>query len=169
MKKARKVKLLVLDVDGTLTDGKLYIDHKGNETKSFYAQDGAALKMLMNAGIKVALLSGRRSLSVEKRAQELGIDDLYQAVEEKFTVLGNLMKKYNVSLSEVSFVGDDITDLPLIRQVGYSFAPANARQIVKQFSHYVTESNGGEGAVAEACEKILRMEGLWDEYISKYL
>jgi 3-deoxy-D-manno-octulosonate 8-phosphate phosphatase (KDO 8-P phosphatase) len=169
MPEEKRVKLLVVDVDGTLTDGKIYIDQKGNETKSFYVQDGSALKMLMSTGVKVAFLSGRDSLSVEKRARELGIHNLYQGIEDKFSVLAELMKQYNITLSEVAFIGDDLPDLPVLRQVGFSVSPQNASRVIKEFSHYVTEARGGEGAVAEACEKILRRHGDWDKLVSEYL
>ncbi len=169
MPKAEKVSLLVVNVDGTLTDGKIYIDQDGNEIKSFYAQDGPALRMLMDAGIRVAFLTGRTSRSVEKIASELGVTDLFQGAEDKFAVLSGLLAKFNLGLSEVAFIGDDLTDLPLIRQVGFSFAPANARSVVREFAGFVTKADGGEGAVAEICEKILRQQGKWDELLSGYL
>lgn len=169
MHRADKVKLLMLDVDGTLTDGKIYLDQEGNETKAFHVQDGVAMKMLQAAGVRIAVVTGRRSRTVEKRARELGIADLYQGVEDKFAVLAELLKKYGLEISEVAFVGDDIPDLPVLRQVGLSFATANARAIVKDFVHVVTRAGGGEGAVAEVCERILRDQGRWDALIEPYL
>ena len=169
MPSKEKLSLLVLDVDGVLTNGSVFLDGSGREFKAFYTQDGSALRMLMKAGFHVALLSGRRSEAVEKRAEELGIEEVHQGVEDKFTVLSGLLKKYGLTLSQVAFMGDDLPDLPMIRQVGFSYAPANARPIVKDFAQYVTEARGGEGAVAEVCEKILRQKGLWDELVSQYL
>jgi 3-deoxy-D-manno-octulosonate 8-phosphate phosphatase (KDO 8-P phosphatase) len=166
---SEKLSLLVLDVDGVLTDGSVLLDASGKEFKAFCTQDGSALRMLMKAGFRVALISGRSCEAVEKRAEELGIEEVHQGVTDKLAVLSGLLEKFGLTLAQVAYMGDDIPDLPMIRQVGFSYAPANARPIVKDFAQYVTEARGGDGAVAEVCEKILRQNGLWDELLSQYL
>ncbi len=169
MPSATQIRLLVIDVDGTLTDGRIYIDQAGNEMKSFYAHDGTALKLLMESGILVAFITARTSQSVPRWAAELGVVEIYQGVEDKFSVLSELQRKYSLNLSQVAYIGDDLSDLPLVRQVGSSYAPADARPIVREFARHVTSARGGQGAVAECCEDILRRQGKWDDLVSKYL
>ncbi len=165
----RKTKLLVIDVDGTMTDGKIYIDSNGNEIKTFSAHDGTALKLLKDAGIEVVLLTARESPALTERARELGISDVHQGATDKIEVLTKYLNKFKVDLFETAYIGDDFSDLPVMRQVGYSFAVANAREPVKEFAHYVTEAKGGEGAVSEAVIKLLKAQNLYDKIIGRYL
>ncbi|MHC5079787.1 MAG: KdsC family phosphatase [Planctomycetota bacterium] len=165
----RDTKLLIIDVDGTMTDGKIYIDSTGNEIKAFSAHDGSALALLKGTGIRVAFITGRESQALDKRARELGVEDVFQGVQDKIKVLTELAAKYKLALHEVACIGDDFTDLPVMRQVGYSFAVANARESVKEFAHYVTEARGGEGAVSEAVMKLLKAQGLYDSIVDQYL
>lgn len=165
----RKTKLLIIDVDGTMTDGKIYLDDEGREIKAFSAHDGSSLNLLKETDIKVSFITGRESAALQNRARELGVGEVFQGVEDKIQVLQQLLEKYKIGLHEVAFIGDDYSDLPVMRQVGYSFAVANAREAVKEFAHYVTESRGGEGAVSEAVIKILKAQGLYDKIIGRYL
>jgi len=162
-------KLLIIDVDGTMTDGKIYIDADGKEIKAFSAHDGSALALLKETDIRVVFLTGRESRALEKRAGELNVGEVFQGVEDKLKILGDLTKKYKVGLHEIAYIGDDFNDLPVMRQVGFSFAVANAREAVKEFAHYVTEARGGDGAVSEAVMKILKAQGLYNKIVSKYL
>ena len=165
----RNIKLLIIDVDGTMTDGKIYIDAEGNEIKAFDAHDGLALNLLLAAGVRVAFITGRKSTAVTIRAKELGVEDVFQGVEDKIKILSDLLEKYNLSLFEVACIGDDFPDLPVMRQVGFSFAVANAREPVKEFAHYVTEAKGGEGAVSEAVMKFLKAQNRYDDIVGQYL
>jgi 3-deoxy-D-manno-octulosonate 8-phosphate phosphatase (KDO 8-P phosphatase) len=165
----KRTKLFIVDVDGTLTDGKIYLDGAGNEIKAFSAHDGSALKLLQQAGIRIAFITGRESPAVERRARELGIDEVHQGVGNKIAVLTDLLEKYNLNLDQVAFIGDDFNDLPIMRQVGYSFGVANARETVKEFAHFTTAAEGGNGAVSEAVVKILKAQGLYEKVINQFL
>jgi 3-deoxy-D-manno-octulosonate 8-phosphate phosphatase (KDO 8-P phosphatase) len=165
----KRTKLFIVDVDGTMTDGKIYIDAQGNEIKAFYAHDGSALNLLQQAGIRIAFLTGRDSPAVAERAKELGIEEVHQGVSDKIAVLTSLLEKYNLNLDEVAFIGDDFNDLPIMRQVGYSFAVANARETVKEFAHFTTSAEGGGGAVSEAAVKILKAQDLYEKVINQFL
>ncbi|MHC4780569.1 MAG: KdsC family phosphatase, partial [Planctomycetota bacterium] len=120
-------------------------------------------------GVRVAFVTGRKSKAVEKRAKELGVSDVFQGVPDKIQILQELLEKYSLGLFEVACIGDDFIDLSIMRQVGFSFAVANAREAVKEFAHFVTEAKGGEGAVSEAVMKILKSQGRYDDIISQYL
>lgn len=154
--KASKIKLLILDVDGVLTDGKLYIDHKGNETKSFHTQDGLGMRRLQNlTDIIIAVISGRHSLAVEHRLTELGVDHYYLGHENKITIFNQLIAQLNISKEEVAYVGDDLPDLDIMRIVQLSFAVENAVDEVKQKANLITKKSGGCGAVREVCDILI--------------
>lgn len=154
----RNPKLIILDVDGVLTDGRIIYDDKGNEYKIFNVQDGGGIELLKKAGIKVAFVSGRSSSIIDKRAKEFEIEDVYQGVNDKFAVLKELLIKYKLGPKDVCAVGDDVLDLPLMKKVGFPIAVNNARQEVKKIAKYVTNAKGGEGAVREIAEMLIKKQ-----------
>ncbi len=155
IKKAAKIKLLVLDVDGVLTDGKIWLTNDNEEYKSFHTQDGLGLKRLQKSEVTIAIISGRSSKVVAMRMQELGIEHVHQGVRDKLPLFQQLLKKLNLTNEQTAYVGDDLPDLPIMQQVGLSIAVANATDAIKQHASWITHKNGGEGAVREACELIL--------------
>lgn len=164
-----RVRLLSLDVDGVLTDGRLYFTDAGMELKTFSSQDGHALKMLQDCGIPVAIITGRRSRLVTRRARELGIRFLYQAARDKRLAFRDLLERSGVAAADVAHVGDDIPDLPVLRQAGLAIGVANQNPVLADHVHYVTRGQGGAGAVREVCELILRSQGRWDDALARYL
>ena len=166
--KLKKIKILILDVDGVLTDGRIIMDDSGREIKHFDVRDGHGLKIIQRYGIKVILLTGRQSEVVKHRARDLGIKEIYQKVFNKKEVLEKILRKHRLEAGEVAFVGDDIIDIPVLRAVGFSAAVADALAIVKKSVDYVTKYNGGCGAVREVCEMLLQAQGRWPEIAAKY-
>ena len=164
-----QIKLIVLDVDGVLTDGKLYIGSDGEEYKSFHTQDGMGISLAHYSGIKFAIITGRKSMAVSKRAEELKIDFVYQGISEKIKVLEEIIEKTGIQLNEICYVGDDINDLPILRIVGFPCAPRNAVPLVKKTVRFVASSNGGEGAVREIIEEILQKQRNYDQLIEDFL
>ncbi len=162
------IKLVVLDVDGTMTDGKIYIDNFGNESKSFNVKDGMAISQAIKQNIEVAIITGRSSKIVEIRASELGIFEVHQSVNDKVKKIKEISTRINISLSEICFIGDDINDLMAMQLVGYSACPRDAAQIVRSQVDYISQYNGGEGAVREIIEKILTEQGLWNIVLKQY-
>ncbi len=148
-------KILVLDVDGTLTDGKIYMSHDGELMKSFNIKDGYALSRLKNKGIIPVIITGRESVIVEKRCAELGIDEIYQGVSDKAATLKNVCTKLNITLDECAYIGDDLNDLECMELCGISACPRDAVAEVKEKVHYVCSSKGGEGAVREFCDYLI--------------
>jgi 3-deoxy-D-manno-octulosonate 8-phosphate phosphatase (KDO 8-P phosphatase) len=157
---AKKIKLLILDVDGVLTDGSIILDNFGNELKSFHVRDGHGIKMLMKAGIHVALITGRQSKVVEIRAHELGIRDVFQKCYDKKIAYDELAKKYSLDDSEIAYVGDDIIDIPVLKRSGLSVVVADADHETKAFAQFITTKEGGRGAVREFCDLLLKAKGL---------
>lgn len=166
--KLKKIKLLILDVDGVMTDGRIIMDDEGHEIKNFHVRDGHGIKVLQRYGIKVALLTGRKSRVVEYRARDLDIKDVYQKVYNKKEVFEKILRKYKLSAGEAAFIGDDIIDVPVLKSVGFSVAVADALDVVKKSVDYVTENKGGNGAVREICEMILKAQGKWPEIAARY-
>ena len=159
VKAAQKIKLLLLDVDGVLTDGKLYYGNSGEELKAFDIQDGLGIKLLQRGGIKVGIITGRSSMLLERRAKELAIEPLVQGREDKLTALNEPLEDMDISLDEIAFMGDDLPDLAVIRRVGLGITPANGNtQIVRQ-ALWQTIKPGGNGSVREAAELILEAQG----------
>lgn len=152
---AARVRLLVLDVDGVLTDGRLYYGARGEALKVFYVRDGLGLKLLAAAGVTVAVISGRRSGMTGKRCRELGVRHLLQGVEDKLAAFNKLRSRLGVSPSVCACVGDDVPDVPLMREVGLSFAVADAHPQARSAAHVVTALPGGRGAVREVCDYLL--------------
>jgi len=167
--KLRKIKLLLLDVDGVLTDGKIVYTDQGEEIKSFDVKDGHGLKLLMRAGIDVALVTGRKSKVVKHRAKDLGITLVYQQVWDKREVLNKILQEKGISEDAIAFVGDDLVDLPIIERVGFSATVADGIEEVKQRVDYISPQKGGERAVRGICELILKAQGRWDEVTKQYL
>ena len=166
--KLKGIKLLILDVDGVMTDGRIVIDNEGRETKNFDVRDGHGIKILQRYGIKVAILTGRQSKVVEYRAKDLEIGDVYQGAFNKKEVFGIILEKHKLSASAVAFMGDDIVDIPVLKSVGFSAAVADAIDVVKKSVDYITRNKGGHGAVRELCEMILQAQGKWPEIAAKY-
>ena len=163
-----KIKLLILDVDGVMTDGRIIMDDEGREIKNFNVRDGHGLKLIQRYGIKVAILTGRQSKVVEHRAKDLEIKDVYQKVYNKKEVFDKILKKHKLSANDAAFIGDDIVDIPVLRRVGFSVAVADAADVVKKSVDYVTKNRGGHGAIREVCEMILQAQDKWREIAAKY-
>ena len=168
-KLSKHIKLIVLDVDGVMTDGRIILDNHGNELKAFYVRDGHGIKLAIRAGIIMAIITGRHSGVVEKRAVELGIKDVYQGVKEKLPAYLELLSKYNLKDEEVAFMGDDIVDIPLMRRVGLAAAPSDADELTKEKADFVSIKRGGRGAVRDFVELILRASNKWDSIIEEYI
>jgi YrbI family 3-deoxy-D-manno-octulosonate 8-phosphate phosphatase len=158
---AAKIKLLILDVDGVLTDGRIIINDSGEEIKCFHVRDGHGLRLLMNAGIHVVIITGRKSKTVEHRARDLGIREVYQGVKDKESLLKELIQYKNLDKEKVCCMGDDLPDLPMFNQVGVSIAVADACIELRTEADFVTRKRGGKGAVREVCELILKAQGKW--------
>lgn len=165
---AKGIKLLILDVDGVLTDGSIILDNEGNEFKSFHVRDGHGIKMLIRAGIHVAIITGRYSKVVERRAYELGITEVYQKSHDKRVAYRQLIEKHSVDEKEVAYIGDDIVDIPLLKRSGFSVVVADAAEEAKTAAMMITENKGGRGAVREICDFLLKARGLWEDIIDGY-
>ena len=163
--RARRVRLLLMDVDGVLTAGHVYLlplaDGTTAEMKAFHSQDGAGLKMAVDAGLRTGVISGRQSPAMTRRAQEVGMAFVYQGRGEKIPAYEEILQAAGVLDSEVAYIGDDLPDLPVLLRVGLAIAVANAVPEVRRAAHYVTHRSGGEGGVREAIEGILKAQGKW--------
>ena len=157
--KARAIRLLVLDVDGVLTDGRLYFSPRGEELKCFDVRDGYGLKSVQRAGITVAVISGRRSAAVEARARELGIEHVHQGIEDKRAVFGDLLERLGLEPTAAACVGDDAPDVPLLEAAGLAIAVADAHDCARAAAEYVTRRDGGRGAVREVCDLLVAARG----------
>ena len=166
--KLKKIKMLILDVDGVMTDGRIIMDDSGREIKHFDVRDGHGLKILQRYGIKVVLLTGRQSEVVKHRARDLGIKEIHQKVFNKKEVFAKILKKNKLAPEEVAFLGDDIIDIPVLKAVGFSAAVADALDVVKKSVDYITKHSGGRGAVRELCDLILQAQGKWPEIAARY-
>ena len=166
---ASKIKMIIFDVDGVLTDGKIVIGNGGEVLKEFNAQDGLGISLLRQNGVIPAIITGRTSGIVAHRAKELKIEDFYQGAKDKTLALRELKEKHQLEFSEMAYVGDDLIDLPVMMQVGLSFAVGNAVLEVKDHANYVTKNYGGNGAVREISEILLKAQGKWGNIIDSYL
>ncbi|MDD5319968.1 MAG: 3-deoxy-manno-octulosonate-8-phosphatase KdsC [Methylococcales bacterium] len=169
IEKAKKLKLLILDIDGVLTDGKLFFDNQGNEYKSFHARDGHGIKLLRQTGVEVAVISGRKSNSVALRMRNLGIEYVYQGQENKQAAFDEIIKKTGILPEQAAHVGDDLLDLPIMIRVGLAIAVNDANFAVKQRAHWCTTLPGGHGAVREVCDFIMQAQGHFDDIVNFYL
>jgi len=159
--KAAGIKLLILDVDGVLTDGRVTLNERGEEVKSFNVKDGLGLKILMSTGIEVVIITGRKSMVVEHRAKELGINEVWQGIKDKKTLCKKIIEEKGLKKGEVCCIGDDLPDLAMFMEAGLRIAVADGVVEVREEADFVTKKNGGAGAVREACEWILKSKGAW--------
>lgn len=166
---ARRIRLMAFDVDGVLTDGTLYFSSQGDEMKAFNTRDGHGLKMLAGAGIRLAIITGRRSRAVELRAQNLGIDILLQGIEHKRDAMQALLTQSGIDFAEAGYMGDDVVDLPLLRACGFSASVPDGHALVRNHVDYVAQAAAGRGAVREVCEFILAAQGRLDAAMAHYL
>ena len=169
LEKATAIRLLLLDVDGVLTDGTLLYSSTGEEYKAFNTQDGFGITLLREAGIETGIITARISETVRRRGEELKITHLYQGIRKKNEAFREIVKKTGLKPFEIAYMGDDWLDLGLLRQVGLAIAPANGAEEVQRAVHYVTPRGGGHGAVRDACNLILRARGELDNLLRKYL
>ena len=168
LKAAQNIKLLLLDVDGVLTDGRLYYGNSGEEMKAFDIQDGLGIKLLQRGGIKVGIITGRTSSLLKRRAQELDIQPLIQGREDKLTALNELLEDMDITLEEIAFVGDDLPDLAVLLRVGLGITPANGNHILASQALWQTKKSGGNGAVREVAELILTVQGKMEALLASY-
>jgi 3-deoxy-D-manno-octulosonate 8-phosphate phosphatase (KDO 8-P phosphatase) len=168
LERARKTRLFIMDVDGVLTDGRIIQDCHGHELKAFDVKDGHGIVMAHRAKLKTALISGRESETITRRAQELGIELVFQKIWNKLEVYEKILEDTQLMHDEVAYIGDDLVDIPLLRRVGFAVAVADAVDEVKAASHLITRRPGGQGAVREVIEFILRAQCHWDTLIERY-
>jgi 3-deoxy-D-manno-octulosonate 8-phosphate phosphatase (KDO 8-P phosphatase) len=168
LERARKTRLLIMDVDGVLTDGRIIQDCHGHEVKVFDVKDGHGIVMAHRAKLRTGLISGRESETITRRAEELGIALVFQKVWNKLEVYEKILMDTALTHDEVAYVGDDVVDIPLLRRVGLAVAVADAVDEVKAVSHFITQRPGGQGAVREVIELILRAQGHWDTLLERY-
>lgn len=164
----RDIKLIVLDVDGTLTDGKIYIDNLGNEMKSFNVKDGMAIAQAIKNKVDCAIVTGRSSEIVKKRAEELGIKHVYQGIQNKKEQLKFIINDLNIEVENCAYIGDDINDLEVMSLVGFSACPNDAAYEVISNSDFISRYNGGNGAVREIIEHILKSKEIWNKIVENY-
>ncbi|EGL53659.1 low specificity phosphatase [Methylophaga aminisulfidivorans MP] len=168
LEKAKKVKLVVFDVDGVLTNGQIIIGDNGEEYKAFHSRDGHGMKLLQYTGVEIAIITGRTSRTVEHRMQSLGIKYVYQGQRVKLPVFQQLIKELKLSPEECAYVGDDWVDLSIMSRVGLAIAVQDADPIVKKHAHFITTSKGGHGAAREVCELIMEGQGNLQDQIERH-
>lgn len=166
---AKNIRILLLDVDGVLTDGRLYYGNQGEELKAFNIQDGLGIKLLQRNGIEVGIITGRSSQLLSRRATELGIELVVQGREDKLAALNEMLETSHYDMQEIAFLGDDLPDLAVIRRVGLGVAVANARPIIAEHALWQTSACGGRGAVRELAELLLSAQGKLEETLAGYL
>lgn len=169
LNQANSIRLAAFDIDGIMTDGGLYLSDSGEEFKRFNSLDGHGLKMLKASGVELAIITGRTSRCVELRARNLGINHLFQGVENKLETMQALLRQLDISADAAAYMGDDVVDLPVMRRMALAFTVPEAPQLVRDHAHYVTRRNGGNGAVREVCELIMSAQGTLDAQLAQYL
>lgn len=167
--KAARVRLLIFDVDGVLTDGSLFVGDDGQEYKAFNSRDGHGIKMLLKYGVEIAIITGRTSQVVEHRMANLGINHVYQGKLDKLPAYEELRGKLGISEEETAYVGDDVVDLPVMRRVGLAITVQDAHPLVRQHSHWQTPSRGGRGAARDVCEMLMEAKGVLADELGRYL
>jgi 3-deoxy-D-manno-octulosonate 8-phosphate phosphatase (KDO 8-P phosphatase) len=167
--KAKNIELVIFDVDGVMTDGSLFMGDDGQEYKAFNSLDGHGMRMLQEGGVNAAIITGRKSNVVEHRMNDLGITRVYQGYRDKIPAYEALLKDVNLEKGQIAYVGDDVVDLPIMTQVGFAIAVQSAHPYVKKHAHWITQSNGGRGAVRDVCELILEAKGLLQQALESYL
>ncbi len=167
--KLKNIKLILLDVDGVLTDGGIYITNNGDEFKRFNVKDGSGIKMAIHSGLKVVFITGRKSKIVMKRAEELNISEVYQGITQKHLFLDKIMKRFQVKENEIAYIGDDVIDLQIMKRVGLKVAVKDAHILIKKIADIITKKKGGEGAVREFIDILLKETGKWEDGYKRYL
>jgi 3-deoxy-D-manno-octulosonate 8-phosphate phosphatase (KDO 8-P phosphatase) len=167
--KINKIKMIALDVDGTLTDGKIYTDDNQNNLKAFDVKDGFIIVKWIEYGGKVAIITGKTSNIVKRRGEELKINYIRQGIKNKIATLNEILEKENIGLENVCYIGDDINDMGIMSKVGLSGAPADASLEVRELANVVSANNGGKGAVREIIELIMKSNGMWEKVVKEYL
>ncbi|MBL7085208.1 MAG: HAD-IIIA family hydrolase [Candidatus Omnitrophica bacterium] len=167
--RAKRIKMLILDIDGVMTDGRIIYDSKGNELKCFNVLDGFGLALLHQAGIKAALITAKGCPAVLRRARDIRAVEVKQKTLDKLSAFRQILKKYNLNSRHICFIGDDLLDLPAMKRAGFAVAVPNGSAEVRKIAHYVTKKEGGKGAVREVIEIILRSQNKWLKSIKKYL
>src|SRR3990170_1931604 len=165
--KAKPIRMIMIDVDGVLTDGRILYSSDGVESEAFHVRDGVGLRAAHRAGLLIALLTGRVSPAVARRAKELGISEIHQGIPDKVETYETLLRRYNLTDEAVAYIGDDLNDLPLLARAGLSAAPADAAEEVRATVAYLAQRGGGRGAVREIIELILRAQGRWEQVIGE--
>lgn len=168
VEKLKKIKLLILDVDGVMTDGRIIFDSNGVESKFFNVKDGHGIKMLQRSGIEVAIISGRESAVVTNRAAELGIAQVYQKSLDKVTPFRKILQDTALAADQVAFMGDDLIDIPVLKLAGFAATPADGNPDVIPYVDYIALKGGGWGAVREVCDMIIKAQGKWEEATDRY-
>ncbi len=168
-RRAGRIKLLLMDCDGVLTDGRITLLDDGDELKSFHTRDGHGLVLLHRAGLRSGIISGRTAKAVERRARDLGVSFVYQGILDKIATFDELTSRESLDDAEIAYIGDDVTDIPLMNRVGLAVAVADAVAETKAAAQYTTELAGGFGAVREVCELILKAQGHWNGLMNRYL
>ena len=166
--RARRVKLLIVDIDGVMTDGRIVYSIYGDELKFFDVTDGFGISLLNRAGIKTAIITAKKSRIVKMRARDLKIAKAYQGFIDKLIPFDKLLKKFKIAAENICFIGDDLPDMPILRRVGFAVSVPNALDEVKAAAHYITLKAGWRGAVREVCDILLKSQGKWDEATAKY-
>ena len=169
IEKAKQIELVIFDIDGVMTDGSLFFDNNGDEYKAFNSLDGHGLRMLQECGVRVAVITGRKSELVKHRMNDLGVTLLYQGYRDKIPAFESLLKEVQLEKNQITYVGDDVVDLPVMSQLDFTIAVHNAHPFVKKHAQWVTERSGGHGAVREVCEFILEAKGLLEDKLNSYL
>ena len=169
LQRARRIRLVIFDVDGVLTDGKLWYGPDGEELKAFHAFDGHGVKLLLQAGLRTALITGRESPAVAERAKELSIEHVLQGVADKRKAYEGLLRRLKVGREAAAYMGDDVVDLPVLTRAGFACAPHEAPEVVRRRVHYISSADAGHGAAREVCEFILQAQDKLDHVLRKYL
>lgn len=169
LERAKRLRLMIFDVDGVLTDGRLWYGPEGETLKVFHVVDGHGIKMLAASGVAIALLSGRRSAAVERRGAELGIAHVLQGIEDKRPAYERLLAQSGVGADSAGFMGDELVDLPVMTRCGFACAPSEAPEFVRRHAQYVTRAPAGGGAVRELCELLMRAQGTLEAQLAAYV
>ncbi len=169
LRKAAALKLVLFDVDGVLTDGRLYYGDDGQEYKAFHSRDGHGMRMLLDSGVEIGIITGRTSQLLTHRTQNLGIEHVYQGHRDKLPAFKELLSKLALTPEQTAYVGDDVMDLPIMTRAGLAIAVNDAHALVRQQADWITPTRGGRGAAREVCELILQAQGHYDELMEAYL
>jgi len=169
LEKAAQIKLVVFDVDGVLTDGGLFFGDDGQEYKSFYSRDGLGMKLLQQTGVEIGVITARNSKVVEHRMRNLGIKNVYQGKLNKLDAFHDLLNKLDISAVQTAYAGDDVVDLPVMKEAGLAIAVQDAHPFVKQHAHWITQHGGGRGAARDVCELIMQAQGTLEAQLNSFL